>query len=335
MSGRKCFAHHFLTFEEYGLYTYAREVSHESEILYFDGRKLAGRFSGEGKYAAYRIKDRLVEKGWFHVLKKSKRDRNTGIFKPSELKPLSLKEWAEKHPKQYADCEICKASGLAIQTGTSPENRTGNERYSPENRNDQSWNQEQPVLKTGMTSLENRTQSDKENLIKRKGKRESNQPTGVDGWLALLPKILEEQTDRMYRMTEAEAEQLERLGNTYGCIPVLAAFCQFSQRPEGFTGLFKPFTLFVQEADRWIERAYQEAYDFAQISCWPNGQRFLTTLDAPDAHIGEDKKWLLFTVWTTLELNKDLLTMLVEEQNQHEQPVAIVEMNREPHAVSV
>ena len=41
-----CFAHYHMTIDEYGLWTHAREVSHDSGVFYFDGRKIAARFFG-------------------------------------------------------------------------------------------------------------------------------------------------------------------------------------------------------------------------------------------------------------------------------------------------
>jgi hypothetical protein len=59
---KACFAHHHLTMEEYGLWTHARQLAHDSGIFYFDGRKIAQRFGETGKNAAYRVGKNLIRK---------------------------------------------------------------------------------------------------------------------------------------------------------------------------------------------------------------------------------------------------------------------------------
>jgi hypothetical protein len=164
-----------MTFEEYGLWTYAREVSHESGILYFSGPGVAGRFQGEGKGAAYRIARGLVRSGWLVVLKKSKRDKKTGIYRPGEYQPLSLEEWAAKHPERYAGCGVCKAQETIpeIRNGTIPEIENGNNDTVPKIETHRSQNRNVPFLKSKRTIPEIGNKSEEENLKKRVGKRES------------------------------------------------------------------------------------------------------------------------------------------------------------------
>ena len=88
---KQCFAHHFMTFEEYGLWTYAREVSHKLGIFYFDGPGVAARFNGQSKNTPYRIANSLAHKGFFRLLKKAKRDRKTGIFKTPQIENRKIK----------------------------------------------------------------------------------------------------------------------------------------------------------------------------------------------------------------------------------------------------
>jgi hypothetical protein len=129
-----CFAHYHMTIDEYGLWTHARELSHESKVFYFDGRKIAARFSGTGKDRPYRIGKRLVRKGWFSVLRAPKRLKN-GMFAPGKYYPLSHDEWINKNGTDF--CFAC------------PQSATGGDSTSPQIANHQSSNCERPVAKRG------------------------------------------------------------------------------------------------------------------------------------------------------------------------------------------
>jgi hypothetical protein len=142
-ANKTCFAHYHLTPEEYGLWTHARQLSHESAIFYFDGRKIANRFAKTGKNTIYRIGNNLIRKGWFVIVRKSKRLKN-GMFSPGQYRPASHEEWAAKH---RGEC-----TGLEIDTtidSTSPGIGTGEDGTSPGIGNDLSQNQERPVLEPG------------------------------------------------------------------------------------------------------------------------------------------------------------------------------------------
>jgi hypothetical protein len=144
ISNKTCFAHRHLTVEEYGLWTHARQLAHESGIFYFDGRKIAQRFGETGKNTIYRIGKNLIRKGWLVILRKPKRLKN-GMFSPGQYRPVSHEEWAAKHP----------GACLEFQTGTadtSPGIGTGEDGTSPGIENDLSQNRERPVLESGHNS---------------------------------------------------------------------------------------------------------------------------------------------------------------------------------------
>jgi hypothetical protein len=138
---KTCFAHYHLTVEEYGLWTHARQLAHESGIFYFDGRKIAQRFGKTGKNTIYRIGNNLIRKGWFVIIRRSKRLKN-GMFSPGEYRPLSHEEWVARYPG------TCLESNTPIES-TSPETGTGEDVTSPGNGIDLSRNRERPVLESG------------------------------------------------------------------------------------------------------------------------------------------------------------------------------------------
>ena len=123
-----------MTIDEYGLWTHAREVSHDSGVFYFDGRKIAARFFGTGKDRPYRIGKRLVRKGWFAVIRAPKRRKN-GMYAPGEYYPLSHGEWVTKYGVEF--CFTC------------PQIATGGLVINPQIANDLSLNCERPVAKQG------------------------------------------------------------------------------------------------------------------------------------------------------------------------------------------
>jgi hypothetical protein len=87
-----------MTIEQYGLYTHARELSHETGKFYFSGRAVALHFRETRKATAYRVAEALVESGWFQVVQKSRPGR------AAEYRPFSHEEWAAAHPNK---CDLC------------------------------------------------------------------------------------------------------------------------------------------------------------------------------------------------------------------------------------
>jgi len=163
-SKRRCFAHHFLTFEEYGLWVHAREVSAESRIFYFDGPAVAARFADQSKNTPYRIAAGLMKKGFFHVLKKAKRDKKTGIFRSTQYQPVSFEEWVEKCPARYTACKVCKSQNTIPENrdGTIPEFGNGASESIPEFGNDRPQIREQPSLNSGSNSYKEESKEEKE-----------------------------------------------------------------------------------------------------------------------------------------------------------------------------
>jgi hypothetical protein len=154
-----CFANVHMRPEEYAVWDLSRRLSHQSGILYFDGREIAKLFEHTSKDRIYRAARGLVKKGWFEVIAAAARDRRTGLYSCSQYRVLSAEEWAKKHPHV---CVALAESSPRSETGeSSRETGTGS---SPQNANDQSLKRERPVPETRMTSPQNETYLDKENL---------------------------------------------------------------------------------------------------------------------------------------------------------------------------
>jgi|SRR5215469_11475107 len=86
-----------MTPAEFGLWEYARTVSHETRIFFLDCRKTATQFTGTTKSTIYRLALSLKKKGWFVPLRDSVR-KTDGTYTANQYQPLSHEEWATNHP---------------------------------------------------------------------------------------------------------------------------------------------------------------------------------------------------------------------------------------------
>jgi hypothetical protein len=98
---KPCFVHQHLTLEESGLWEYLRAISSKSGILFLDGRKAAMRFQGVTASKLYRVRRRLIDKGWVIELdtidgKPARRDG--GLYAAQKLRALDHDDWVATHP---------------------------------------------------------------------------------------------------------------------------------------------------------------------------------------------------------------------------------------------
>ena len=94
----KCFACHHMTPVEFAVWDFGRSVSHRSGELNFNGRKIAASFQGLGKSTVYEAATSLTAKGFFKLVKDTK--RQGGRYTPRQYRVLSHAEWAAEHPGQ-------------------------------------------------------------------------------------------------------------------------------------------------------------------------------------------------------------------------------------------
>lgn len=169
MSHRTCFAHNHLTPEEFGVYEYARRVSHDSGVFYFDGRGVASQFSSTGKNSIYRIVNGLVAKGWFIVHKE--RGRNAlGVWDASQYVLVSHDDWVKSHPGHCG--QPVPKSGQAPVPNPGQVPVPVSEATSPDFETDQSRNREQPVPKLGHKSV-------KRNMKRKESEEKSVPPSAM------------------------------------------------------------------------------------------------------------------------------------------------------------
>jgi hypothetical protein len=67
--------------------------------LYFDGRKMAARFTGTTKDVIYRAVKRLVDAGWLRALngQGKKSHKSTGQYEATQYQVLTHDQWIAKH----------------------------------------------------------------------------------------------------------------------------------------------------------------------------------------------------------------------------------------------
>jgi hypothetical protein len=132
-----CYERQHMTPAEYGLWEYARTVSHASGVFYLDCRKTQAEFSGTSKSTIYRLAGSLQQKGFFVLLREPQRTAR-GTKTAKEYRPLSHEEWAAQHPNV-----TCPARG----TSHVPE--TGQVATCPKIEGSLSQNRVSPVPPVG------------------------------------------------------------------------------------------------------------------------------------------------------------------------------------------
>ena len=104
---KRCYASQHLHPQEYGVYEVClRLTGGGKKSLYFDGRKVAAKFTGFSKTSMYRSIAELVASGWLIPVKGIAQHRNghSGRYKATEYTVLTHEQWAAKHnSKRCAD----------------------------------------------------------------------------------------------------------------------------------------------------------------------------------------------------------------------------------------
>jgi hypothetical protein len=71
-----CHAQAHMTCAEFGLWEQYRKLAHTSGQMFETTLNTAERFAGESRSSIYRLRSRLIDKGWLVVIKKAKRTKN-------------------------------------------------------------------------------------------------------------------------------------------------------------------------------------------------------------------------------------------------------------------
>jgi hypothetical protein len=122
----KCFPRCHMTLEEHGLYTYAVAVSYETGKFYLSGPKVAKEYRDTGRNVIYRVGQLLIELGWFEVISPRFKDRVTGLWRPSIVRPRSHAEWTANYGE--SDCRPSRIPDPAV---SDPCTKTGMEGKEP------------------------------------------------------------------------------------------------------------------------------------------------------------------------------------------------------------
>jgi hypothetical protein len=105
MSPRSCQARCHMSPAQFGVWTYASQVSYGSGIFYGDVRATAEQFSSTGKSVIHRIVKSLEVAGWLRVIRPTLRE-NDGTFSCAQYRVVSHAEWVHDHPGQCVACPV-------------------------------------------------------------------------------------------------------------------------------------------------------------------------------------------------------------------------------------
>src|SRR6266851_3297756 len=104
MSATKCFANLHMTIPEDSLWEVCRSMAYQNDgVLRFDGRQLAKLYKGTDKNRIYRTVAKLVELGWFEVVKERAKDPKTGQWLSAIYRVLSVEEFGARNPHTHQE----------------------------------------------------------------------------------------------------------------------------------------------------------------------------------------------------------------------------------------
>lgn len=148
---KRCYASQHLHPQEFGVYEVClRLTSGGKKTLYFDGRKMAARFTGFSKTSMYRAVAELVASGWLLPLKglAQRRSGRSGRYAATEFTVLTHEQWTAKHGSKRCTADDSPVPSTGLESN-SPAPSTGTV---------QSQVRELPVPSTGITSPASGTQ---------------------------------------------------------------------------------------------------------------------------------------------------------------------------------
>ena len=109
-TSKNCFAQHHMSCAEFGLWEQYRKITHTTNRLFEDPENTADRFAGESRSSIYRLRRKLVKKGWLATVIKSKHNSNGGRASAAIYEPLDHEQWVKikgtKHCKQHDDTPV-------------------------------------------------------------------------------------------------------------------------------------------------------------------------------------------------------------------------------------
>ena len=331
----RCFANLHLTMEEYALWDVLRSLSHSTGTVYFDGETVATYFARTGKNTIYRIVKSLVKKGWLFVQTKGRNTRN-GLYMATQYQVLSHEEWAEANP---GECIVTEPRDSIPESGNGsvPEPEIDDEPV-PEPGTVHSQNREQPIPESVTAIPETRNgpfpesvttipgtgkyivkeiplfpSSDFPNAASRPAdpsilQREARQRIeNLDGWLAgRISATLQKKLETVIVPTKQERHKLSALaaGEDNGHLDVLLGFYHFADRDRKLYGLDYPISLFISQADQWIDLAgqKQESHDNDAIE---TVSRMLDDFGVPESVADEIYEPLCELAYLECELNDE------------------------------
>lgn len=121
---QKCHANYHHTPAENGFWNVCRAMSHDSGLLYFDGRTMVKHFrvkprNGLSKDYFYSLLKSLIDTGWYEQVEPRRRNPASGFWMAGVYRVLSHDEWIARFGKDQCFPNNFDASPVGI-TGHAP-----------------------------------------------------------------------------------------------------------------------------------------------------------------------------------------------------------------------
>ncbi len=201
-----------MTPEEFGLWNYARSVSHNSDMVYLSGRQIARFFANTEKDAIYRIAKPLCDRGWFQVLRKKYRHPTTGQWICAVVRALDHEEWVRSHSDAF--CVACPEEEVPVENlrqGQVPP--VENSRTPVENLPRPVENSRQKLISNSESKSKTKTKSVRSHISK---------PSGQDKDLLASLAIIS--NDPKAAFDAKQSKQVIALRNDYSPDEIKSAF---------------------------------------------------------------------------------------------------------------
>jgi hypothetical protein len=181
-----CYASQHMHPREWGLLDVCLRLTNGgTRNLFFDGRKMAARFSGSSKSAIYRGVARLEKAGWLvQINTPGKRNKKTKRYEKSIYQVLTHEQWTAKRGTKKCRQVVDNPSPNSGNGDGAPSPTIGNG-ASPTNESSQSHFRDEPVpfLKSPVPELGHSSfnhSSIKTSLVKNNPVKDSPTGTGVE-----------------------------------------------------------------------------------------------------------------------------------------------------------
>lgn len=216
MGATKCFANFHMTMAEHSLWEVCRSMAYQNNgVLRFDGRQLARLYKGTDKNRIYRTVAKLIESGWFEVVKERAKNPKTGQWLSAIYRVLSVEEFGAKNPHTHQEPK-------PVPESTSPTGENGSQSHGRDRV--QSQNDESPVPKNANPVPRAGHSSDVDTEEKN---TETSSTARSSGGIVHLQTLTRKWLGETTQVSKTDATEIDCLEQRYGRKTVGLAYDRF------------------------------------------------------------------------------------------------------------